>query len=271
MSRGISLAALTMLAFIFGGCAVLPAPAAPVRPYPFPAEEALARIDSRCASGIFLKAVARTAINTETARYPLKLAVLVERPSSLRLEAIPVIGLPNFFLSAHRGLLSVYLPQQGEYYQGKAAPENLSRFFPIPLSAPELAALLTGCRPASPATTTPELMRGYQEGKTYRLDINSRNPERRQSLWIDPDTGNLIRFEKAENAGEKILNAHFEAFALVDGYALPHRIRVKWQDTAAYSVELHYESVALEKPTSVHEALFVLPAPVGVKITPLDK
>jgi len=264
-------AALAVLMFLIAGCAGMSPPTAPVRPIPCAPEAALARLDSRNERRQLLKAVAQAAVNTETARYPLRLAILAGKPASLRLEAIPIIGLPNFFLSVQGGRLAVYLPQQGEYYTGNATGENLARFFPVPLSVAELLALLHGCRPELPAAASPATLSGYPDGKAYRLDISSGNRELRQSLWIDPGTGNLIRFEQEESAGTRLLTAYFEAYEQVDGFPFPQRLRIKLQGPVAYGVELQYESVALEKPPAAGEALFTLPAPPGVKIIDLDK
>jgi len=234
------------------------------------AEEILSRFDLRKDNRILLRAVAQANINTETTRYPLTLAIIVQGPASLRLEAIPVIGLPNFFLSVRQEKLAVYLPQSGEYYSGKATPKNLARFSPVPLSTAELVALLTGCRPDPPATASPVTIRGYREEKSYRLEIFSSTQERLQSLWIDPGSGNLMRFAREEREGAQALTAYFEDYEKIDGHALPRRIRMQSPGGAPYSIELHYEHVTLEAATAATAELFSLPAPAGAKMVPLD-
>ena len=255
---------------LLGACAPVrqtPPPSLPLLPN---AEEILARFDLRKDNRILLRAVAQANINTETTRYPLTLAIIAQRPASLRLEAIPVIGLPNFFLSVRQEKLAVYLPQSGEYYAGRATPENLARFSPVPLSAAELAALLTGCRPDPPAAASPVTIRGYREEKSYRLEIFSSTQERLQSLWIDPGSGNLTRFAREEREGTQALNAYFEDHGNIDGYALPRRIRLQSPGENPYSIELYYAHVTLEAASAATDGLFALPAPAGAKIIALD-
>jgi len=255
---------------IAGGCAHDTGTSKPGEAINLNPEEALARLDLRSRDRRLLKAIAEIAVITETGRYPLKLAILAWKPDSLRLEAIPVIGLPNFFLAAHAGRLAVYLPGTGEYYTGAAVPENLARFFPLSLTVSDLVSLLTGGRPAFPVVE-PQQVEGFHEGAAYRLDISSRDRRIRQSLWIDGETGYLRRCEQtAENGGDDALNVYFDAYAPVDGAPMPQRIRVKMKGEEAQTLVMEYESVTLETMTAAGAELFDLPVPPGAKVKKLE-
>src|SRR5512136_1786945 len=61
----------------------------------------LEKIDSNTHSLHGIKAIARIEVNAPAGRYPLKVALALWRPSSLRLESIPLIGPADFFLTVH--------------------------------------------------------------------------------------------------------------------------------------------------------------------------
>ena len=271
MSRIRILVLFLFFSLVAGGCAHETGTSKPGEAINLNPEEALARLDLRSQDRRLLKAIAEIAVITETGRYPLKLAILAWRPDSLRLEAIPVIGLPNFFLAAHAGRLAVYLPGTGEYYTGAAVPENLARFFPLSLSISDLISLLTGGRPALPMEEQPRVEEGFHEGAAYRLDISSRDRRFRQSLWIDGKTGYLRRCKQtAGNCGDDALNVYFDAYVPVDGVPMPQRIRVKMKGEEERTVVLEYESVTLETMTAAGAELFGLPVPPGAKVRRLE-
>ena len=73
-----------------------------------------------------IKAIANIEVNNFSGRYSTKAALLIRKwPSSLRIEAIPIIGPVNFFLSIHKDVLKTFIPQKGIFYIGKATTENL--------------------------------------------------------------------------------------------------------------------------------------------------
>jgi hypothetical protein len=268
--KGLLLPSCLVLLLLISGCVHDPGPSKTAAAMNITPEEALARLDRRDQERDLLTAVAEATVNTENGRYPLRLAILAAVPASLRLEAIPVIGLPNFFLAGHAGRLAVYLPGNGEYYTGAAGPDNLARFFPLPLSVGDLVSLLRGRRPALPAAAKPLQIEGFPEGGTYRLNIVSQDRQFRQSLWIDPETGYLHRCEQEGKGSPGLLNVYFEAYAPVAGAELPHRMRVKITGKEEITVTWEYESLTLEKLNTDREELFTLPAPPGVRVIHLD-
>lgn len=210
-----------------------------------------------------MKAVAQVVVNTEEGRYPLKLAILAVKPASLRLEAIPIIGLPNFFLSIHNGIMKVYLPQNGEYYVGPATINNLKSFFPIQLAVPDLVALLMGCRPTISSEQT--ILKGSSEGKSYRVDILSRENQALQSLWIDPENLYLTRLDRFGKSGEKLLTAYFDEYFQDNDVSMPSRVRFQMPGKDERDITLRYDGATFAPLTNETERIFDLPVPEGVK------
>jgi len=254
---------LVFLISFLGGCAhdpLHPAAGAGLRLSP---EEALETIDLRDSRKNFMRTVAQVVVNTEEGRYPVKLAIIAVKPASLRLEAIPVIGLPNFFLSIHNGIMKVYLPQKGEYYVGPASINNLKSFFPIRLEVHDLVAILMGCRPTtSPGQTN---LKGYSEGNSYRIDILSGENHALQSLWIDPANSYLTSLEKFGKSGEKLLTVHFDEYSRDNDLPMPGRVRFQMPGRDERDISLRYDDTTFAPLTSETERLFDLPIPEGVK------
>lgn len=217
--------------------------------------------------------MAEIAVITETGRHPLRLAILARRPDSLRIEAIPALGPPNFFLAAHDGRLAAYLPETGEYLAGPAVPENLARFFPLSLSVGDLISLLMGNPPAWPTEEAPRVD-AVAEAGMLRLDISSRDRRFRQTLWIDEKTGYPRRCEQTaeRDGGTETLNVYFDAYAPVDGAPMPRRIRVKVKggDQEERTVVLEYESATLETTSDAGAGPFDLPVPPGATVRRLE-
>jgi hypothetical protein len=259
---------LIFLVLFMGGCALYPLQSAPVTDYRLSPEEALGAIDLRDSRISIMKTVAQVVVNTEEGRYPLKLAILAAKPASLRLEAIPIIGLPNFFLSIHRGIMKVYLPQNGEYYVGPATINNLKSFFPIQLSTPDLVALLMGCRPT--ISSEQSFLKGFSEGKSYRVDILSRENKALQSLWIDPEKLYLTRLDRFGKNGDNLLTVFFDEYFQDNDVSMPSRIRFQMPGRNERTISLRYDGATFAPLTGETERIFDLTVPEGVKTIILE-
>jgi hypothetical protein len=226
-------------------------------------QEALAAVNLKDGRKSFMKAVAQVVVNTEEGRYPVKLAIIAAKPASVRLEAIPIIGLPNFFLSIHGGLMKVYLPQKGEYYVGPATIDNIKSFFPIPLAVPDLVALLMGCRPTM--SSEEALLSGSPEGESYRVDILTRENKAWQSLWIDPEKLSLTRLERFGKNGELLMTVYFDEYFQDNEASMPSRVRFQMPGRDERSISLRYDGASFGPLTNETERIFDLPVPEGVK------
>jgi len=265
--RSYFLAIIFLISFL-GGCALYPLQPAPVTDYQLSPGEALKALDLKDSRKIFMKAVVQVIVNTGEGRYPIKLAILAAKPASLRLEAIPIIGLPNFFLSIHNGIMKVYIPQNGEYHVGPATINNLRHFFPIDLAIPDLVALLMGCRPAVPPEQT--ILKGSAAGKSYRVDIFSKDGHPLQSLWIDPANKYLTRLDRFGKNREKLLTVNFDEYSQDNDYSMPSRVHFQMTGKEERDITLSYDGATFAPITNETERIFDLPVPEGVKTITLD-
>jgi hypothetical protein len=201
-------------------------------------------------------ATARIEINHQGERYPLKIAVMMKRPAFLRLESIPLLGPPDFFLSVANDELRVYLPGKNAFYTGRAVPQNISRFFPIFIPAAEMISLLMGIAPdnreESPA------LRGEQEERYYRVDGYA-SDRRTRSLWIDPSGNRLVRIRTFMEGETVAYEVAFAEHTLVGESFMPQRVTITGDGIAALS--LRYTDLL---PIAADPESFPLPLPEGI-------
>lgn len=251
---------IVALGLVLSGCAGK-RPAAFQTFYPSP-EAALRALAASAPADQTFAATARIEISRQGERYPLKIAVMMKRPAFLRVESLPLLGPPDFFLSVAKEDLRVYLPGKNVFYTGRADPRNISRFFPIFMPAAEMISLLMGIAPEdreeSPA------LRGEQEERYYRVDGYA-SDRRTRSLWIDPSGNRLVRIRRFAEGETVVYEATFEEHTPVGEGLMPQRLTITGDGTAALS--LRYTDL---RPLAADPESFPLPLPEGIIPIPLD-
>jgi len=250
---------MTALAgILLSGCAAVK-PAVPSVTYVSP-EAALGALSLPVPSAA-LTATARIEILTRSERYPLKAALILKEPASLRLESIPLLGPPDFVLTLHDGQLRAYFPQRGTFYAGPATPRTLSRFLPLAMPPAEIVPLMMGRPPAEDPLARPVLKGGKEEG-LYRVDQIVLGAKAR-SLWIDPAGGRLAKVRTFAADGRVLYTAEFDEHIRVGNAWTPQRLVITGQDG---SVRIAYTDIA---PLEEEADVFVL-LPEGITPIPLD-
>jgi hypothetical protein len=221
---------------------------------------ALRELTASTATGT-ITATARIEVSYRGERYPLKAAMMMRRPANLRLESIPLLGPPDFFLSIEAGELRVFLPEKGAFYAGPATRWNISRFLHLPLQAEEIVGFLMGRLPADWEDANDWY--GEQEEEFYRVDryVGGRKT---CSLWIDPAAGRLARVRAFAGGGEIAYTADFTDHARVGPGFLPHRLTIT---SESVSLSVRYTEMSLIDDDG---ASFTLPTPEGMMPIPLE-
>jgi len=207
-----------------------------------------------------LKAIARMEIITTRGRYPARVAVMLQKPSFLRVETIPLIGSPDFFLSVKGNVLKVFLPQKGEFYIGEATAKNLYSFFPISLPVEEILSIMTGAY--SVIDERGQTLKGIPEGKLYRIEVTSQNKKNR-SLWIDPADNRLVRVDAFADQGNILYSVRFEDFVGVENVIIPRKVTVATGKADKPGITIEYSELQLSAETDPE--VFDLPLPPGVE------
>ena len=225
--------------------------------HPDPA--AMIRLASRETDRIV--ATVRMDLSTAQGHYPLRAALILQRPSYLRLEMLPVIGTPDFFLSATPREMRIWIPSQGEFYVGQPSAENVARFLPWTLCLEDLVMILSGSFPRLDGAA---LSYGHSTEKGgLRVDMKTAaGPS--QTIWME-NSGRLTRLARYNSDGKEVYCVRFEDYT--PGLALAGKIFIQWAENAM-SVCVEYSDVKIE--TTADLSVFTLQAPEGAKIISLD-
>lgn len=215
-----------------------------------------------------LKSIAHIEVNTPTGRYPLKAALMVKRPSSLRLETIPFIGPPDLLLAVCDDILKVFLPQKGEFYVGKATTKNLGYFFPFStagLQIDGMISLLFGTYPKLEGTSI--TLVGFSEDSLYRIDILSES-RKIQSLWLDTDKYNLVRVDLFSTDNSRLLSARFAGHIRKANATIPQEILVVTGENDTQKIIIKYSDIQMDPGVDTEQ--FKLQPPPGITSIYID-
>lgn len=262
-SRILLLILIAALGIAFSGCAgkrVLPSHPPGGGAYLSPGD-ALRALAASTPGDQTLTVTARIEINAHGERRPLKAALMMRKPAHLRLESVPLLGPPDFFLSIDAGELRVFSPGNngGIFYRGRSTARNVNRFFPLALPAADTVSLLMGQPPRMEEASS---QRGEWEEGLYRVDRFIAG-EKILSLWIDPVGDLLLRVRAFTEGGNIAYTAEFADHTSVGKCFLPLRLTITGE---AVSLMLRYTEVSLDDSFEP----FALPIPEGMVPISLD-
>lgn len=209
------------------------------------------------------KAVARIEIN-DGKKYSIKVAMMLKRPSLMRIESIPVIGPPDLFLSANNDTLKIFLPGKNEFYLGRPSRENFSLFFPVNLSPADVLSIMMGIPPLPD-----EKLRWKEsvEGEKLRADLFS-DDKKVLTLLMDGNNGRLKEIAILASDGKILHTVYYDDYYKVGNIDLPQKITILSKGKNS-TIVVRYSDMEFSKEEN--EALFDLPIPVGVRPIIMDK
>jgi hypothetical protein len=231
-----------------------------VLPSDLNANKALEAINAAVSGAEMLSAAARIDLVTPAGHYPAKAALIIRKPSYLRLELLPPIGPPEFFLTTTPEEMKIILPAKGEFYRGKPTGYNLSRFLPWQFNIEDIVAIFSGGYPPLMDVAT------YQtraEGNVLRIEMKARSGAS-QRLWVGPHY-RLLRFVRCDENGNEIYSGKYEDYRESDQVA--RKITVSMADGVT-SISINYSDLKIEAATD--SSIFDLPLPAGFKTFFLD-
>ena len=206
-------------------------------------------------------ATAQIELTTAEGRYPLRAALILQRPSYLRLEMLPVIGTPDLFLTATPDEMRIFIPSLGEFYTGKPSAENVARFLPWALKVEDIVMILSGAYPV-PAGENISYER-FAEGRLLLTDMKTPSGFL-QKVWT-MQNGNVAKFIRYGLDGKEAYRVQYEDYA--PSSPLAETINIQWADNKM-SISVKYSDWKLEKATD--GSVFELPVPAGMKSRRLD-
>jgi hypothetical protein len=226
-----------------------------------PPEKHLSAVSGAVTQEKTLSAIAQIDLVTRKGYQPVRAALVIRRPSYLRLELLPVIGTPDFFLAATPAEMSIFIPSRGEFYYGKPTGANLSKFLPWDFNIEDIVMILYGTYPALPEKEVSS--QSYREGNFIRIEMKSKSGSS-QTIWIG-EKNRLSKYIRNDESGKEIYRVQYEDYnqeSFVAG-----KITIKMADSEN-SISVKYSGIKIE--TAADLSIFELPVPEGLKTISMD-
>ncbi len=208
-----------------------------------------------------LSALAQIDLSTKQGYQTVRAALLIRKPSYLRLELLPVIGTPDFFLVATPFEISIFIPSRGEFYRGKPTAENLAKFLSWDFNIEDIVTILSGAYPTLPEKDISS--QSHRDGNFQRIEMKAQSGSS-QTIWIG-EKNRLLKYIRKNESGKEIYQVHYEDYE--QGSFIAGKITIKMAD-GLNSISVKYSSLKIE--TSADLSIFELPVPEGVKTISLD-
>ncbi|MFH0926322.1 MAG: DUF4292 domain-containing protein [bacterium] len=255
---------LIFSASILTGCTSLRHSISPIKPLISP-DDILKKIVIREGEIKDLKGIAKVTITNADKNYHLKEVIIVQKPSSLRMETLGFFGQPLFFLTAKDNQLSILSLSENKFYKGEVTPENLSIIFPLYLKSKDLFSILLG---STPLIDYVDMDIGIvQEENLYLVRFFQQGGITRQFIWIEPLNFSIMKSEIYDSSGNLILKVKFDNYKTINDLLFPMSTTISLP-LSLTKIGIDYSE--LEINTGINRNSFDLDAPPGVTIVYLD-
>ncbi len=224
-------------------------------------EKVLMAVSGAIAENDILSAMAQIDLVTPHGYHPVRAAIVMKKPSYLRLELLPIIGTPDFFLSSSPEEMRIFIPSRGEFYRGKPTVANLTRFLPWQFNIEDIVMIFTGAYP--PIIDGIMSYQSYQEKNSLRIEIKSPS-DKSQILWVG-ENNRLLKLASLNELGQEIYHVNYEDYRPES--PVPGKITINMADGIT-SISVKYSEFKIEKATT--PAIFDLKMPEGMKLILLD-
>jgi len=209
-----------------------------------------------------LKVVADMDVQTMGKKYPLRLAIMAKRPAALRIEALPLIGPPDFLLSINGDQLRVFFPGKGEFYTGSAS-RHLHRFIPLSVDVRDIVSLLMGSLPSGREGDC--FVQQEAEGDLRPFQILSGDGHIRSTFWLKWPELTLIRSQMSGERGKADYSAVYSNFTAIGDIAIPEKIVIRSGGGLGVRQTITIRYSDPEFDDEGDDRLFVLPVPGGLR------
>jgi hypothetical protein len=247
---------LLLLSFIVSGCA-LPAVISPGSP----SDTIPASITGAMDENDVLSAIVKIDIMSPGHYYPVKAALIIKRPSYLRLEVLPVIGVPDFFLAASPEKMSIFIPSQGKFYYGQPTGANLRKFLPWQFNIEDIVMIFSGTYPHLGENNI--TYRSYREENLLCTEMKASSGSS-QIVWVG-ENNRLLKIVRKDETGKEAYTVQYLYNETLS--SVPEKITIRMADGIT-SLTVKYSDVRIEQAKDL--SVFDLPVPAKVKAIPLE-
>jgi len=193
--------------------------------------------------------------------YPVRAALILQKPSYLRLELLPVIGTPDFFLTATPSEMKIFIPSRGEFYAGKPTARNMARFLPWSISVEDMVMIFSGGYPMLAGDRL-----SYEScSEDHSLCVNMKSTSGDSQILEFTKEGRLLKLIRKGADGKEVYQAMYEDYAPAG--RLAGKITIAMAD-ALTSIAVRYSDVQIEPSKDL--SVFDLFVPPGSQIIQLQ-
>jgi hypothetical protein len=203
-----------------------------------------------------LSAIAQIDLVTPNGHHAEKVAIIMKRPSYLRLEIFSPIGPPDFFLTASSDEMRILIPSRGEIYLGRSTSENVARFLSWQFNIEDMVMILSGSYPS--LKDEKKTYQSYRQEKDFRIEV--RTPLGNSQIIYLGDDGRLQKYVQNDEHGKEMYHVKYEDYKLQKFVA--GKITIDMADGIT-SICVRYSDIKIEKVKDM--SIFELPVPNGVK------
>jgi hypothetical protein len=203
--------------------------------------------------------VATAHIDVVSARghYPVRAALILQQPSYLRFELLPVIGTPDLILTATPAEMKIFVPSRGEFYSGKPTARNLALFLPWSMGIEDLVMIFSGACPLLSGSKV-----SYENNREDQLpNVMMKSTSGESQVVSFTKEGRISKLIRRGTDGREIYQAFFEDYP--PDARLAGKITIRMADELT-SISVRYSDVQIE--TAGDRSVFELTAPAGSKI-----
>jgi hypothetical protein len=222
----------------------------------FEAQRVLLSISSVVDENSVLSAMAQINLVTPNGHHTARAAMIMKRPSYLRLEIFAPIGPPDFFLTASPDEMRILIPSRGEAYLGRPTSDNLARFLSWQFNFEDIVMIFTGSYPLLRDRNVS--YQSYPDGNAMRIEI--RIPSGNSQILLVGKDGRLQKFVQNDEDGKEMYHVKYEDYRPQSPVA--EKITINMADGVT-SICVKYSDIKIEKVTDM--SIFELPVPTGVK------
>jgi hypothetical protein len=223
-------------------------------------EVLLRLIDEAESRVLTLSGDSKVRADTPQAKGAFSMFVALARPALIHLEPMDFFGKPQAVLGVNGERFGLYSAQENKFFRGPASPENVSRFLPIVLPAPELTQIMLGVAPRIPHQAAS--VRVDEKCGCYELTLTSGTLA--QALKVHT---RHYRVLESRISGAPSYELAFDDLADYGKIAFPRRLVLRAEEAKVH-VDLRYTQIKLNE--SPDPTLFDLEPPEGVPVVEVD-
>ena len=188
---------------------------------------------------------------------PIKAALIIKKPSYLRLEILPVIGTPDFLLAASPEKMSIFIPSKEKFYYGQPTGANLRKFIHWQFNIEDIVMIFAGTYPSLKEKDMS--YQSYREKNLLRMEMKAPSGCS-QIVWVG-ENNRLSKIVRNDKNGKEMYTVRY--FYDETPRTLPGKITISMADGITL-LSVKFSDIRIEKATDL--SIFDLPVPADVNV-----